>query len=662
MRSLSRASSMSTSSMSLDSVASMATTASDTGEMASDVDSSGAEDTVQGAGSVLNAEDELKRSLQGLQDFFKFRKLESSKESQKYADKKQLHKGMANCQKCGQTIKFDSESRGNLKKHYKTKHPGMVKALEAAMSLNKFKARVGPKSNKACRQLTLKEATQKPNVWSQEAAQQAYVVWFAESLKPLCDTDDEATWTFLKTLKPEFKVPCRKTLTNRLNKYSLQVKNEVIACLDKVEHVATTADSWSSHRRAFLGSTVHWIDPVTLQRKSATLACRELTESQTGEMLARNLHEIFTDHNIADKITGCTTDNGRNYISAFEQFAGDPTIKPQLTEEEEDDQNDQEMAPNASIRDVAGLLAERTAEERNETLLPRHFKCRTAINKILSVQGLGLFDSKDTEVIKEYLQVMTPVAICLDRMQSDTAAYMGNLLPDLMLLRQRLETVKNSNLRYAGNLVEYLLEQDDHRHGFYKRFGGLFDEDDLLMATATHPAHTLHAINYLNEAAYTTIKNRVIREMVDIVKPDSFQEEAAESADAGDKQFGYDDLYVGHATDATAPASTPWRKASAFSHQLGEDQGACGQEGALFPKATGRPGSSCFIRDNTALPSSAAAERLFSTAGNILRPKRSSLTASNFEQLVLLKGNSRMFKAALKEDLKKGPDTHQDQE
>lgn len=32
---------------------------------------------------------------------------------------------------------------------------------------------------------------------------------------------------------------------------------------------------------------------------------------------------------------------------------------------------------------------------------------RTAINKILSGQGLGLFNSKDTEVIKENLQVMT---------------------------------------------------------------------------------------------------------------------------------------------------------------------------------------------------------------------------------------------------------------
>ena len=44
----------------------------------------------------------------------------------------------------------------------------------------------------------------------------------------------------------------------------------------------------------------------------------------------------------------------------------------------------------------------------------------------------------------------------------------------------------------------------------------------------------------------------------------------------------------------------------------------------------------------------------------VLLPMRSSLTASNFEQLVLLKGNSIMFKAALKEDLKKGPDTVQE--
>jgi len=102
-----------------------------------------------------------------------------------------------------------------------------------------------------------------------------------------------------------------------------------------------------------------------------------------------------------------------------------------------------------------------------ELVLDKH-QVKIAINMILSGQGLGNFNSKDTEVIKEYLQVMAPVANCLDKMQSDMA-YMGNLLPDLMLLRQHLETVKNLNLKYAGNLVEYLLKQDDHHHGFNNR-------------------------------------------------------------------------------------------------------------------------------------------------------------------------------------------------
>ena len=46
-----------------------------------------------------------------------------------------------------------------------------------------------------------------------------------------------------------------------------------------------------------------------------------------------------------------------------------------------------------------------------------------------------------------------------------------------------------------------------------------------------------------------------------------------------------------------------------------------------------------FIKYNTPLPSSAAVERLFSTASDVLRAKRSSLTASNFENLLFIKGN-----------------------
>ncbi|KAG0710081.1 hypothetical protein GWK47_002595 [Chionoecetes opilio] len=56
-----------------------------------------------------------------------------------------------------------------------------------------------------------------------------------------------------------------------------------------------------------------------------------------------------------------------------------------------------------------------------------------------------------------------------------------------------------------------------------------------------------------------------------------------------------------------------------------------------------------FIKYNTPLPSSAAVERLFSSGGDILRSKRASLTAANFESLVFLKGNLGLL------SLPKGP-------
>jgi hypothetical protein len=63
----------------------------------------------------------------------------------------------------------------------------------------------------------------------------------------------------------------------------------------------------------------------------------------------------------------------------------------------------------------------------------------------------------------------------------------------------------------------------------------------------------------------------------------------------------------------------------------------------LFPSKHREAWVELFITYNTALPSSAAVERLFSSGGDILRAKRSSLSASNFEKLVFMRGNMKLL-------------------
>lgn len=338
------------------------------------------------------------------------------------------------------------------------------------------------------------------------------------------------------------------------------------------------------------------------------------------------MSDIFAEFDISNKITHCTTDNGRNYVAAFEHFAADTTTRPELTEKQLEEQTDEAIV-NSEVVDVSDMLRNRGDDESQ---LPQHFKCnahtlnllattdvakvpewntgsravfrrpgakaqalwnlqnrssvyankikealggrrlitpvatrwssyfnsmkalmelvlekqdaKVAINHILADQGSAGFDLKDAEIIKEYVDVMEPVATCLDRMQSDRWAYMGNLLPDLMLLKKKLQQQQSRNLKHAKKLVDYLLDQDNLTNGFANRFGHLFTEENLLMATTTHPAHTLQAIYRLAEQDYPTIKERLVRELVDIISPTPTLEAAADQG-CSDQYFCYDDLY-----------------------------------------------------------------------------------------------------------------------
>ncbi|EZA53577.1 hypothetical protein X777_06933, partial [Ooceraea biroi] len=101
------------------------------------------------------------------------------------------------------------------------------------------------------------------------------------------------TSNFLKHLKRKHDcVEEYKTLGRRLKKYYDKQVLEIKELLKKVNYICTTVDIWSDRKRSFLGVTAHWIDPITLKRKSRALACRRFSRVHNFQRITELLQEI----------------------------------------------------------------------------------------------------------------------------------------------------------------------------------------------------------------------------------------------------------------------------------------------------------------------------------------------------------------------------------
>lgn len=93
--------------------------------------------------------------------------------------------------------------------------------------------------------------------------------------------------------------------------------------LDKASWVCTTADSWTSRRKSFLGVTVHWLTPE-LKRVSGCLAIRRVIGKCDYEVLAKLLESIHEEFEVTKKVTATITDNGSNFVKAFRIYGASP--------------------------------------------------------------------------------------------------------------------------------------------------------------------------------------------------------------------------------------------------------------------------------------------------------------------------------------------------
>ncbi|KAG0724547.1 hypothetical protein GWK47_040377 [Chionoecetes opilio] len=81
-----------------------------------------------------------------------------------------------------------------------------------------------------------------------------------------------------------------------------------------------TADSWTSHNRAFIGMTCHWIGRIS----AANMAhCRGQDQGEaTNVVTLQHGHSLMFTMSFGpgEQVVATTTDNGANYVAAFKYF------------------------------------------------------------------------------------------------------------------------------------------------------------------------------------------------------------------------------------------------------------------------------------------------------------------------------------------------------
>ncbi|XP_011686460.1 PREDICTED: uncharacterized protein LOC105449160 isoform X2 [Wasmannia auropunctata] len=407
----------------------------------------------------------------------------------------------------------------------------------------------------------------------------------------------------------------------------------------------------------------------------------------TYDVLAQAINSVFLEYHIQNKVCGTTTDNGSNFVKAFRFQKDEDNVDNEETTVEfhslydllitDDVENldvenftlpphnrcashtlnlvavkDSEKALDSDvvykkiyrttfakliklwnkqnqstqvadkIKDVCGVYLKTPVVTRWNSTFDSVLQLVTLlkdgsekINQCLDHCNLQRLSEIEMKFMEEYCQIMEPLARALDILQGESGMYMGFLLPVLKTLQEKLEKFNKSGIFTHCQPLITAIQQ-----GLNKRFSTLFEKKDLIIASCLHPKFKL---NWINGEKRKLAKN-YLEELLGIKSPDN--------SPVNEKSNDHDDFFD-------------------FNQQTDEVE-SLQEELYRFLKSNNTNINMLndyirikkfFIEYNTALPSSASVERMFSVGGSIVTPHRGNLNDDTIEYQILLKINKKFW-------------------
>lgn len=478
----------------------------------------------------------------------------------------------------------------------------------------------------------------------------------------------------------------RVTLFSKVDQAFSRMREELMSKLSSILYVCTTADIWTANSRSFFGMTCHWIDPTSLERKSAAVGFARLQGRITYDSIAGRIHDIHVAYNVESKVQTTVTDNGSPYVSVFKEFVLD-------MQESDDDigfyENVGAVLEGEPEQDMLLFLptVQRCASHTLEQIVSEDFrqavsqgpmcqlhystmgkvysiwsKCHhlqvgmdaaddlgkmplvvpsfirwnveyCAVQKIVSLSERELTElcarlevprmqPEETAFLKEYVSVFHPLAFALELFQAEQKCYLGLVIPTILSLKNKLNEQKDA-ANYFGDVINTIVMAID------VRFQELFTSTEAKIATATTPQFRLWWMAASERDEMCSLLATEASQMDPCIVTVANTSRNSSAIESEDDFFSYGPVKPAVQMQQRGVMEEIQKYIEGKGKSL-----ECLQE---FPRV-----KQLFLKYNTTLPSTAPVQRLFSQKGNLVTTQRNFLTDDYFERVQLLRYNSKV--------------------
>jgi hypothetical protein len=296
-----------------------------------------------------------------------------------------------------------------------------------------------------------------------------------------------------------------------------------------------------------------------------------------------------------------------------------------------------------AVRDICGpgisfLIPVQTRWFSTYNAICRINELAEYLPRVCTALDIVKFKPCDLDFLKEYITVMEPLAVTLDKLQGEKHCFLGILVPELMKLRNKLITMRQ--IAVADPLRVAVLDGLNSRYSFY--FDLNFTDNGAraaMLAAISHPGYKLVWIPPYKRMDLKQIFRDAVFEVCrqGVNTQNTTNSIAAVATDTSltlpmVDEYGYE--LISSAT-ASGPEIALRNRIILQTDLFLEDSGFSIDMLNNYPDV-----KKAFLKYNTVLPSSAPVERLFSIGGLIETPRRNRLSDEMFEKLLMLKVNN----------------------